>query len=56
MIGRAMVYGLGAMGEAGVTKALQILHKELDVTMAFTGHTQLVQVDHSILVPGTIPR
>ena len=29
MIGRAMVYGLGAMGEAGVTRALQIIHKEL---------------------------
>ena len=55
MIGRAMVYGLGAMGEAGVTKALQILHKELDVTMAFCGHTQLRQVDRSILVPGTYP-
>ena len=53
MIGRAMVYGLGAMGEAGVTKALQILHKELDVTMAFCGHTQLSNVDRSILVPGT---
>ncbi|WP_298831624.1 alpha-hydroxy acid oxidase [uncultured Piscinibacter sp.] len=53
MIGRAMVYGLGAMGEAGVTKALQILHKELDVTMAFCGHTQLTNVDRSILVPGT---
>ena len=39
MIGRAMLYGLGAMGEAGVTKALQIIHKELDVTMAFCGHT-----------------
>ncbi|MBP7329628.1 MAG: alpha-hydroxy-acid oxidizing protein, partial [Alicycliphilus sp.] len=35
MIGRAMVYGLGAFGEAGVTKALQIIHKELDVSMAF---------------------
>jgi len=55
MIGRAMVYGLGAMGEAGVTKALQILHKELDVTMAFCGHTQLGNVDRSILVPGTYP-
>jgi L-lactate dehydrogenase (cytochrome) len=55
MIGRAMVYGLGAMGEAGVTKALQILHKELDVTMAFCGHTQLRNVDRSILVPGTYP-
>jgi L-lactate dehydrogenase (cytochrome) len=55
MIGRAMVYGLGAMGEAGVTKALQILHKELDITMAFCGHTQLTQVDRSILVPGSYP-
>ncbi len=55
MIGRAMVYGLGAMGEAGVTKALQILHKELDVTMAFTGHRQLTDVDKRILVPGTYP-
>jgi L-lactate dehydrogenase (cytochrome) len=55
LIGRAMVYGLGAMGEAGVAKALQIIHKELDVTMAFCGHTQLTQVDRSILVPGTYP-
>jgi L-lactate dehydrogenase (cytochrome)/glycolate oxidase len=55
MIGRAMVYGLGAMGEAGVLKALQILHKELDVTMAFCGHTQLKNVDRSILRPGTFP-
>lgn len=53
MIGRAFVYGLGAMGEAGVTKALQIIHKELDVTMAFTGHTQIDKVDSSILLPGT---
>ncbi|MDH4060500.1 MAG: alpha-hydroxy-acid oxidizing protein [Aquincola sp.] len=53
MIGRAMVYGLGAMGEAGVTKALQILHKELDVTMAFCGHTKLVDVDKAILRAGT---
>ena len=53
MIGRAAVYGLGAMGEAGVTKALQIIHKELDVTMAFCGHTQLTNVDHGILRPGT---
>jgi isopentenyl diphosphate isomerase/L-lactate dehydrogenase-like FMN-dependent dehydrogenase len=56
MIGRAMVYGLGAMGEAGVTKALQIIQKELDVTMAFCGHTQLKNVDQGILLPGTFPR
>ncbi len=55
MIGRAMVYGLGAMGEAGVSKALQILHKELDVTMAFCGHTNIQNVDRSILLPGTFP-
>ena len=55
MIGRAMAYGLGAMGEEGVTKALQILHKELDVTMAFCGHTQLANVTRDILVPGTYP-
>lgn len=53
MIGRAMVYGLGAMGEAGVTKMLQILHKELDVTMAFCGHTDINTVDRNILIPGT---
>ena len=55
MIGRAMVYGLGAMGEAGVTKALQIIHKELDVTMAFCGHTDIRKVDRDILLPGTAP-
>ncbi|MBW8846434.1 MAG: alpha-hydroxy-acid oxidizing protein [Burkholderiales bacterium] len=55
MIGRAMAYGLGAMGEEGVSKALQILHKELDVTMAFCGHTQLTNVTRDILVPGTFP-
>ena len=55
MIGRAMAYGLGAMGEAGVTKALEILHKELDITMAFCGHTNIQSVDKSILLPGTFP-
>ena len=56
LIGRAMVYGLGAMGEAGVTKALQIIHKELDITMAFCGHTNIQNVDRSILLPGTFPQ
>ncbi|MEN9368493.1 MAG: hypothetical protein RL489_2851 [Pseudomonadota bacterium] len=50
MIGRAFLYGLGAMGEAGVTKALEILHKELDLTMAFCGHTAIDTVDARILV------
>ena len=56
MIGRAMVYGLGAYGEAGVTRALEMIHKELDVTMAFCGHTDIQTVDTSILMPGTYPR
>ena len=56
MIGRAMVYGLGALGEAGVTKALQIIHKELDITMAFCGHTNIANVDRGILLPGTFPK
>jgi len=55
-IGRAFLYGLGAMGEAGVTKALEIIHKELDLTMAFCGRTRLADVDTSILLPGTFPR
>jgi L-lactate dehydrogenase (cytochrome) len=54
-IGRAFLYGLGAMGEAGVSKALEIIHKELDITMAFTGHTDINTVDRSILLPGTFP-
>jgi len=54
-IGRSMLYGLGAMGEAGVSKALEIIHKELDLTMAFCGRTQMDTVDKSILLPGTFP-
>jgi L-lactate dehydrogenase (cytochrome) len=54
-IGRAMLYGLGAMGEAGVTKALQIIHHELDISMAFCGRTQMAAVDKTILLPGTAP-
>jgi L-lactate dehydrogenase (cytochrome) len=54
-IGRAMLYGLGAMGEEGVSKALEIIHKELDLTMAFCGHTDIETVDKSILLPGTYP-
>ncbi|MFC5521451.1 alpha-hydroxy acid oxidase [Polaromonas jejuensis] len=54
-IGRSMLYALGAMGEAGVTKALEIIHKELDLTMAFCGRTDINTVDKSILLPGTYP-
>ncbi|MAZ20191.1 alpha-hydroxy acid oxidase [Roseovarius sp.] len=52
-IGRAFVYGLGAMGEAGVTRALEVIHKELDVSMAFCGHRDIKTVDRDILM---IPR
>ncbi|NMM05911.1 alpha-hydroxy acid oxidase [Polaromonas sp.] len=52
-IGRAFLYGLGALGEAGVTKALEIIHKELDITMAFCGRTDINTVDKTILLPGT---
>ena len=55
-IGRSMLYGLGAMGEAGVSKALQIIHNELDLTMAFCGHTQIGTVNQNILLPGTFPK
>ena len=53
LIGRSFLYGLGAMGEAGVSKCLEIIHKELDLTMAFCGHTDIRTVDRNILLPGT---
>ena len=52
-IGRAFVYGLGAMGEAGVTRCLDLIRNELDITMAFCGLRDVKQVDRTILVPGT---
>jgi L-lactate dehydrogenase (cytochrome) len=55
LIGRSFLYGLGAYGEAGVTRALEIIQKELDITMAFCGRTHIDQVDRSILLPGTYP-
>jgi L-lactate dehydrogenase (cytochrome) len=51
-IGRAFLYGLGAMGEEGVTRALQVIHKELDLTMAFCGHTRITDVARCTLLPG----
>ena len=55
MTGRAFLYGLGAYGEDGVTRALQIMYNEMDISMAFTGHRELEGVDESILVKGTYP-
>jgi len=54
-IGRAWNFGLGAMGEAGVTRVLEIIRKELDLTMAFCGRTDVRAVDRGILLPGTAP-
>ena len=50
LIGRAFLYGLGAEGEKGVTRILEILQKELDLTMALCGATDLSQVDKNILL------
>ena len=55
LIGRAFLYGLGAMGEAGVTRCLEIIRNELDLTMAFCGRTRIAQVDKSVLLPGSHP-
>jgi L-lactate dehydrogenase (cytochrome) len=55
MIGRAFLYSLGAMGEAGVTTCLEIIRNELDITMAFCGRNDIRDVDRSILLPGTFP-
>jgi L-lactate dehydrogenase (cytochrome) len=48
-IGRAFLYGLGAMGEAGVTKALDIIRKEMDVTMALCGRRDIRTIDGDII-------
>jgi len=52
-IGRAYVNGLGAMGEAGVTKALEVIHKELDTTMALCGRRDVKTLDRDVLL---VPR
>ncbi len=49
-IGRAFVYGLGAMGEQGVSTALQVLHKELDTSMALCGRRRIDELDRSVLL------
>lgn len=48
-IGRAFIYGLGAYGQVGVEKVLQLMHKELDLSMAFCGKTEIQAVDQGIL-------
>lgn len=51
-IGRSFIYGLGAMGEAGVTKALEILQKEMDITIALCGERRATEFGrHNLLLP-----
>ncbi len=50
MLGRSYVYGLGAMGEKGVTKALEVIHKELDLSMALCGRRDVKTLDRDILL------
>src|SRR6185312_9596373 len=54
MIGRSFLYALGAGGEAGVTRCLEIIAKELDTTMAFCGRTDIKDVDRSIFLNSQI--
>jgi L-lactate dehydrogenase (cytochrome) len=51
-IGRSFIYGLGAMGQEGVTKALEVIHKELDLTMGLCGVTDVNDLSReNLLVP-----
>ncbi|MBF6632368.1 MAG: alpha-hydroxy-acid oxidizing protein [Comamonas sp.] len=56
LIGRSFLYGLGALGQEGVSKALSIIQRELDTSMAFCGHTNINTVGTDILIPGTYPK
>ena len=49
MIGKSFLYGLGALGGPGVTRCLEIIAQELDLTMAFTGHTDIGDIDQSVI-------
>lgn len=55
MIGKSFLYGLGAYGEDGVRRCLEIIYNEMDISMAFCGHTDIKKVGKEILVPGTYP-
>jgi len=52
-IGRAFLYGLGAMGEAGVTRCLEIIRNELDLSMAFCGKRNIAEIGPDIILPST---
>jgi L-lactate dehydrogenase (cytochrome) len=56
LIGRAYIYGLGANGKAGVTQAIDILKKELNVTMALTGVTRIRDIGPQVIVGGEVKK
>jgi len=56
LIGRAYIYGLGAGGQAGVAKAIDILKKELDVAMALTGTNRIAEIGGHVLVGGAVKK
>jgi L-lactate dehydrogenase (cytochrome) len=53
LIGRAYIYGLGALGGEGVSKAIEIIRKELDITMALTGVTKVSDINRDVLADET---
>jgi L-lactate dehydrogenase (cytochrome) len=55
LIGRAYIYGLGALGKQGVATAIETIRKELDITMALTGVTKIADIDRRALATETIP-
>jgi L-lactate dehydrogenase (cytochrome) len=55
MIGRSYIYGLGAGGEAGVAKAIEIIKRELDVTMALCGVRSIQQIGRQVLADEAAP-
>jgi L-lactate dehydrogenase (cytochrome) len=55
LIGRAYIYGLGALGGEGVSKAIEIIRKELDITMALTGVTHIADIGRQVLATETVP-
>ena len=55
LIGRAYIYGLGALGKPGVKTAIDVIRKELDITMALTGVTKIADINRSTLATETIP-
>ena len=52
MVGRSYICGLGATGQAGVARAIEILQKELDVTMALGGVKRIGEIDQRVLAGG----